>query len=71
MFYSFKTEFEILYAAHTMNCDGPDFEAFESDLCAIIWARGLGMAAACVSNLSTNASDPQMVGTLSKENSQR
>ena len=29
-----------------MNCDDPDFEAFESNLCAIIWARVLCKTAA-------------------------
>ena len=38
----FQIEFKILNAAQTMNYDDADFEAFESNLCAIILARELG-----------------------------
>ena len=40
-----------------MNCAGPYFEGFESNLRAIIWARELGKTAALVSNLCPNASE--------------
>ena len=35
----FKIEFEIQHDAHTLDCNDPDLEAFESNLCAINRAR--------------------------------
>ena len=45
-----------------MDSDGdPDLEAFKSNLCRIL-ERKLGKAAALLSNLCPNASDPQSIG---------
>ena len=54
-----------------MKCDDPDFGAFESNLCTIIWAGKLDKTAALVSNLCPDASDPQLVGVLSKEDAEQ
>ena len=55
---TFEIESEILNTAHKMNCDDPDFEAFESILRAIIRVRALGKTAALV------------IGVSSKDNAQ-
>ena len=52
-----------------MQSDDPDLEAFETNLCATIQARELGKTSALVSNICPNASDPQEVCILSKQES--
>ena len=42
-----------------MDCDGPDLEAFESNLRRILWARELGKTVVLAFNLRPNASGPQ------------
>ena len=54
-----------------MDSDDPDLEAFKSNLCRILRERELGKAAALVSNLCPNASDPQSIGVSSKDNFRR
>ena len=54
-----------------MDSDDPDLEAFKSNLCRILGERELGKAAALVSNLCPNASDPQSIGISSKDNARR
>ena len=54
-----------------MDSDDPDLEAFKSNLCRILGERELGKAAALVSNLCPNASDPQSIGVSSKDNTRR
>ena len=51
-------EFKIQHTSRTMDCDEPDLDAFESNLCAIIRARESGTTAALVSNLCPKSSDP-------------
>ena len=47
------------YCTYTMDCNDPDLEVFESNLCLILPARESGKTSALVSNLCPNASDPQ------------
>ena len=54
-----------------MDSDDPDLEAFKSNLCLILRERELGKAAALVSNLCPNTSDPQSIGVSSKESPRR
>ena len=51
-----------------MNRDDPDLEAFKSNVCQILEEKELGKAAALVSILCPNASDPQSLGVLSRDN---
>ena len=50
-----------------MNIDDPDLEALKSNLVEYL-ERELGKAAALVSNLCQNASDPQSICVSSKDN---
>ena len=50
-----------------MDSYDPDLQAFESNLRRILRKRELGKAAALVSNLCPNASDPQSIGVSSKD----
>ena len=54
-----------------MDSDDPDLEAFKSNLCLILRERELGKAAALVSNLCPNTSDPQSIGVSSKDSARR
>ena len=54
-----------------MNSDDPDLEAFKSNICRILGERKFDKAAALVSNLCPNASDPQSIGVSSKDNARR
>ena len=51
-----------------MNSDNPHLQAFEFNLRRILRERDFGKAAALVSNLCPNASDPQSIGESSKDN---
>ena len=51
-----------------MDGDDPDLQAFEFNLRRTLRERILGTAAALVSNLCQNASDPQSIGVSSKDN---
>ena len=53
-----------------MDSDDSDLQAFESNLHAVIWVCELCKIAALVSKLCQNASDPQLVHILRKENAQ-
>ena len=55
---------EIQHTAHTMDSYDPDLQAFESDFCAIIWAREIVKNVALVSNLSQD--NNQATTTLNK-----
>ena len=50
-----------------MDSNDPDLEAFKSNLFRIFGERELGKAAALVSNLCPNASDPQLISISSKD----
>ena len=54
-----------------MDSNDPDLKAFKSNLFQILGVRELGKAAALVSNLCPNASDPQSIGVSSKHNARR
>ena len=51
-----------------MNSDNPHLQAFEFNLRRILRERDFGKAAALVSNLCPNASDPQSIGKSSEDN---
>ena len=50
-----------------MDWNDPDLEAFESNLCWILWAWELDKTAALVSNPFQNTPDPQLVSILSRD----
>ena len=60
---AFKMQYTARLGSHTIDCNDPDLQVFESNLPAIIRARELGENSALVSHLCSNATVPQLVGS--------
>ena len=60
---AFKMQYTARLGSHTIDCNDPDLQVFESNLPAIIRARELGENSALVSHLCSNATGPHLVGS--------